>query len=37
MALEKLKILVEKDGAVFVFEPNSAITVLFNPNKLVFI
>jgi hypothetical protein len=36
MALEKLKILVEKDGAVFVFEPNSAITVLFNPNKLVF-
>ena len=36
MALEKLKILVEKNGGVLVFEQNSAITVLFNPNKLVF-
>ena len=36
MALKKLKILVEKDGGVLVFEQNSAITVLFNPNKLVF-
>src|SRR5262245_64599694 len=36
MALTKLQILVEKQGAVLVFEQNSAISALFNPNKLVF-
>jgi len=36
MALEKLKILVEKKGAVLVFQPGNAITALFNPEKLVF-
>jgi nucleoid-associated protein YgaU len=36
MALKKLQILVEKAGAVLVFEQSSAIAALFNPNKLVF-
>ena len=36
MALTKLQILVEKQGAALVFEQNSAISALFNPNKLVF-
>lgn len=36
MALAKLKILVEKKGAVMVFQSSSAITALFNPEKLVF-
>ena len=36
MALAKLEILVEKKGAVLAFERSSAITALFNPNKLVF-
>jgi nucleoid-associated protein YgaU len=36
MGLQKLKILVEKEDAVFVFEQSSAITALFNPDKLVF-
>ncbi len=36
MALKKLQIIVEKKGATLVFEQSSAISVLFNPNKLVF-
>jgi nucleoid-associated protein YgaU len=36
MALAKLKIIVEKQGAVLVFESGSAISALFNPDKLVF-
>jgi nucleoid-associated protein YgaU len=36
MALEKLKIIVEKDGTVLVFDRNNAIPALFNPDKLVF-
>jgi nucleoid-associated protein YgaU len=36
MALEKLKIIVEKKGAVLVFKKSSAICALFNPEKLVF-
>ncbi len=36
MALKKLQILIEKEGAVLVFEQSSAISALFNPNKLVF-
>ncbi len=36
MALKKLNILVEKTGAVLVFEQSSSISALFNPNKLVF-
>src|SRR5215470_10668139 len=36
MALKKLQILIEKEGAVLVFEQSSALSALFNPNKLVF-
>lgn len=36
MALRKLKIIVEKRGAVLAFRKRSAITALFNPEKLVF-
>ena len=36
MALQKLKILVEKKGAVLQFESSSGVTALFNPDKLVF-
>jgi hypothetical protein len=36
MALENLKILVEKKGAVLVFQKSSAITAQFNPDKLAF-
>jgi nucleoid-associated protein YgaU len=36
MALEKLKIMVEKKGGVLTFQTGDAITALFNPEKLVF-
>lgn len=36
MALQKLKIIPERSGAVLVFDSGRAITALFNPDKLVF-
>ena len=38
MALKKLQIMVEKEGAVLTFEQNSDtnFSALFNPDKLVF-
>lgn len=36
MALKKLQIIVEKEGAVLVFEQSSAFSALFNPDKLMF-
>lgn len=35
MALKKLTILVEKKGGVLVFEQGSAVSALFNPEKIV--
>lgn len=36
MALEKLKIIVEKQGSRLAFDNANAIAALFNPNRLVF-
>ncbi|MCU0588462.1 MAG: LysM peptidoglycan-binding domain-containing protein [Syntrophobacteraceae bacterium] len=36
MALEKLKIIPERTGAVLAFDEGSALVALFNPSKLVF-